>query len=146
MKLFVLTGLVSIEKAQFAVDLARQTTRHYTTVAIIDNLSRASITQKFYCGDIIRITGDLSHNLADTILKTGAEVIVLAASETLRPDELLLTLDRVRDDMPQLAVQIIALIDDRTCECFPVVQEQLEQYADMTVRAPFDAHSVLEMA
>ena len=37
-----------------------------------------------------------------------------------------------------LDVQIVALVDIRTCDCFPALREALEAYADRTIYLPLD--------
>ncbi len=65
-----------------------------------------------------------------------SEIIILTASETLPPDDLFVLLDDVKERRPDLAIQTIALIDTRTCDCFPQFRLSLEAYADRIIHLP----------
>jgi hypothetical protein len=42
-----------------------------------------------------------------------------------------------------MEIQLLALIDLRTCDCFPTMRERLEAYADTVVMLPYNLEEVL---
>lgn len=123
-RLIVLLGLTPIEKTQLANDLAVHLQQRGHTVRRVVPPSMAE--DPAWLDEITQA--------AETVLiwNTPAET-----------------------DLDQLATQLlsveahgvqpltIALIDTRTCECFPALEEQLEQTADLTLRLPFDIEETL---
>lgn len=134
MRLIVLTGLVVVEKLQMAVDLAWQNAAE--PLLVIDQVSRLSLdcTRLPEQARCVRLEGDLL-----PLLREAHEpLVILAASESLAPDALFMLLDEARNALPALSVQTIALVDTRTCDCFPTLREMLEAYADRTIYLPLD--------
>ena len=137
MRLLGLTGLVTVEKITLALDLARQHADAGRTVTVIDNVHQLAVDGAGLMGiEVIRLEGDLRDDLWTVIEGVTSDVIVLAVSETMPPDDLLLLLADVRDALPQIEITTLALIDTRTCDCFPQLRAQLEDYADVVVNLP----------
>lgn len=142
MKVIVLTGLVSIEKAQLTGELAN----HFKadlTVAIIDNITRTAINFADDSLPVKRIEGDLIADLSQTVHNITADVTIIAVSEQAHPEKLFVAIDDLREQQPDWEIYSLALIDTRTCDCFPNVREALELYADATVMIPYQLDGVL---
>jgi len=71
-------------------------------------------------------------------------VVIAAVSETMHPETLFSALDRLHEQHPTLEMHTIALIDLRTCDCFPNVREVLERHADTVIMLPYDLSEVVE--
>lgn len=140
MQLIVLTGLVVVEKATLALELAQYHHHEGRTTHIIDNMVRLPIAAEHATGDDITITrlqGDLTHYLHDALDHIDAHTVILAVAETAHPDALFTLLDDVqyrRDDVQHM--RTLALVDTRTCDCFPHVRDALETYADAVIMLP----------
>jgi hypothetical protein len=143
MKVIVLTGLVSIEKGEFAVELARHYKQQGLSVTVIDNIARQPINHPDTTFSIRRIEGDILPELSDLLREVDTDVVLVASSEQVLPEALFVTLDKLYDDFDKIEIRTLALIDTRTCDCFPHVREQLEQYADEVVRLPYQLEKVL---
>ncbi len=144
MRLIVLTGLVAVEKLHLAAELADHYTATGDTVTIIDNVSRLTFEAvQSATVDVVRLEGDLSGQLLSMLRETRSSLVVLTVSETTPPDKLFLLLDDMQTHRPDLDVQTLALVDTRTCDCFPVVRETLEDYADATFHLPVTLAEVL---
>ncbi|MCA9912779.1 MAG: hypothetical protein KC496_05505 [Anaerolineae bacterium] len=149
MKLIVLTGLVSVEKAEAAAYLAQQFTEQDQRVTVLDNIARIPMDAALFEETPQRISGDISQLLPEILNGVESDVVILAASEVANPDDLYVALDALHDTHPQIDVQSLALIDTRTCDCFPQIRERLELYADRVLNLPieweasddFDCHS-----
>jgi hypothetical protein len=63
----------------------------------------------------------------------------------MAPDALFILLDQLRDDDPALELSTLALLDTRTCDCFPNLRVTLEAYADYSVYLPVDTDELLEV-
>ncbi len=122
--LIVLIGLAVIEKAQLARDLSDELQSQGHTVRIMDSSSTA---------DDARLP-DESRRAEESVLiwNTPAETDIDQLASRL----ITLEADGIRP-------LTIALLDNRTCECFPTVQDQLEQTADLTFHLPFELRDVL---
>jgi hypothetical protein len=70
-------------------------------------------------------------------------VAVLIASESAQPEALRLILENLRDGQPGLEFRLLALVDDRTCDCFPHVRQMLEDAADDVLYPPFAPEKAL---
>ncbi|MAS36481.1 MAG: hypothetical protein CL610_20930 [Anaerolineaceae bacterium] len=143
MRLIVLAGLVSVEKTELAVMLAQYFVRRGQTVTLIDNVSRTPMPP-VEAVQQVRIEDDPAPVLLSTLENLTSDVVIFAASETVPPDVLFLLLDDVQQQLPALAVQTLALIDTRTCDCFPQFRVSLESYADGVINLPVEWASVLE--
>lgn len=119
MQLIALTGLVN--KRDVAERLAQALTHTGKTVTQVES----------------------SADLAAVVAAANTDVVLLSVAETMHPDALMLLLDGLHDVRPDLDIRQIALIDDRTCDCFPHVRELLEDYADMTLRYPYPVEEAL---
>lgn len=147
MKVVALIGLLSIEKIQLTIDLATHFTWNMNqSVTIIDNVSRMAIDPVHLNDEpLIRIKGDITQNLTDTLATIQSDIVLIAVSETAELDSLFITLDMMTGQLPQVDLITIGLIDLRTCDCFPHLREKLEDYADVGFLAPFDVDEVLEV-
>lgn len=143
MRLIALAGLVSVEKTELAVMLAQYFVRRGQTVTLIDNVSRTPMPP-VEAVQQVRIEDDPAPSLLSTLENLTSDVVIFAASETVPPDALFLLLDDVQQQLPALAVQTLALIDTRTCDCFPQFRVSLESYADGVINLPVEWASVLE--
>lgn len=138
MKLIVLTGLVSIEKIQFAGELAQA----FPHARIIDNVARLAMNSEAFAQPIERITGDILPELP-VLLAEQHERTILAVSEETNPHALFETLETISAMQSELEILTIALIDLRTCDCFPHLREALEQAADISLLLPYNLAEVL---
>lgn len=144
-KVIALVGLVSIEKIQLTIDLAT----HYTwetdqTVTVIDNVARLAIDPAQLSDEpLLRITGDITKTLTDTLRDVDTDIIIIAVSESAELDTLFVSLDIMSETLPNIDLTTIGLVDLRTCDCFPNLREKLEDYADIHVLAPFNAEVVV---
>jgi hypothetical protein len=134
MRLIVLVGLVSVEKIQLTIELAKHFTSKRKTVTIVDNVSRLHIEAD---APLYRIEALSELN---TVLRTIKEQIILfAVSETVSPEMLLDTLD----ELTGIKITTLAMIDTRTCECFPNLRVAFEDYADVVVNVPYELSEVV---
>ena len=62
----------------------------------------------------------------------------MIAAESAQPETIIDTLDVLQAAQPDSNIKLIALIDNRTCDCFPHLRELLEATADLTLHAPFN--------
>lgn len=144
MRLIVLTGLVVVEKIDLALDLARHTSTAGKTVTIIDNVRRLAVDDvPLDTVTLVRLDGDLRDGLLPLLDDVTSDVTLLAVAETVRPDDLFVLLNDLRDHLPGIEVQTLALIDERTCDCFPQLRVLLEDYADVTVNLPVTLDEVV---
>jgi len=145
MKVVALVGLVSIEKIQLVTDLAT----HYTwntdkTVTVIDNVARMAIDPVQLSDEpLIRINGDLTVGLVDTIRDIGSDIVLIAVSESAELDKLFISLDIMTEEHPHINLLTVGLVDLRTCDCFPQIRENLEDYSDVHFLAPFDVNTII---
>lgn len=131
MRLIVLAGLVSVEKTELAARLAGHYTQAGLSVTLLDNGSRLPAQ----IHGALRV-GDLRAELLPLLQAVTSEVVILAASETLLPDDLFVLLSDMKQQLSGLTVQTIALIDTRTCDCFPQFRLSLEAEADVVIHLP----------
>ncbi|MDQ7026893.1 MAG: hypothetical protein Q9P44_15195 [Anaerolineae bacterium] len=141
MRLIVLTGLATIEKGALASDLADYFLQHGETVMVVDNITRQPI--KNLSVPPYRITGDIVTQLTDVLSTIASDIVLLAISEQVHPDKLWIALDNLTTQFDTIEIQTLALIDTRTCDCFPNVRESLESYADTVVMLPYNLDEVL---
>lgn len=145
MKLIVLTGLVVIEKINLTVELADFYLKQGQSVSIIDNIARIPIDTEVAPVMPVRINGDITQQ-TKIIAEQNSDIVLLAVSESTNPDTLFTSLELLRDTLPNLEIFTIALIDLRTCDCFPNVRERLELYADQVVMMPYKLEEVRNAA
>lgn len=145
MLLIVLTGLVSVEKAEAAAHLAGKAAGRGQRVTVLDNIARLPMPADGFAEPPMRITGDISRVLPQVLDHLEADVAILAAAETTNPDDLFVTLDALHDTHPHVGVRTIALIDLRTCDCFPQIRERLELYADHVLNLPVEWEANLDL-
>ncbi len=138
MKLMVLTGLVSVEKAAAAAYLAKHYAEQGQRVTVLDNVARIPMDVTLFAQAPQRITGDISRVLPQVLDHVQGDVVILAVSEAANPDDVYVALDALKETHPHIAVKTIALIDTRTCDCFPQIRERLELYADHIVNLPIE--------
>lgn len=144
MRLIVLSGLVTVEKNVLALELADIFVAQGQRVTLIDNGQRLPVDEAGVPGAaLVRLEGDLAGSLLPTLDSITSDVVLLAVSETVQPDVLFMLLDEVRQVRPDVEVQTLALIDTRTCDCFPQYRQSLEAYADVVVNLPVRAVEVV---
>lgn len=139
MKLIVLMGLVAVEKHTVALDLAQRYTAQGHSVALLDNVARLSLPEAQ------RIEGDALLHLPQILAEHSREVVIVALSERAEPAASFAALDALHDQIPGLDLQVIALIDTRTCDCFPQMRESLEMHADTVLHLPLTPKSLVEV-
>lgn len=144
MHMIVFTGLVVVEKQQLALDLAQHALEQGQRVAIIDHMAYRRFPEEalphvaYY-----RLEGELDDQLLPLLDAIDADRVFLLVSETTPPDVLFAQLDALQANRPIVEVQTLALINTRTCDCFPHLREQLEMYADVVVNMPVQLADVL---
>jgi hypothetical protein len=144
MRLITLAGLVSVEKSDLTIGLAQHFAQAGQSVTVLDNISRLPMdTTYLWQVDYVRLGGDLSVELPPVLEQIDSEVVLLGASETLPPDDLIVLLDGLQGQY--LRKQTIALIDTRTCDCFPQVRETLEAHADIIINLPVEFSEMLAL-
>ena len=140
MKVIVLTGLVSIEKAQ----LARELAKHFLndkSVIIIDNIARISVEE--LDGVLTkRYEENITKQLPEILHGQPSDIVIVALSEQAHPEKLFIALGDLQEQS-EWEIYTLALIDTRTCDCFPNVREALELYADVSVMMPYELDEVL---
>ena len=140
MKVIVLTGLVSIEKGQLARELAKHFLKN-KSVTIIDNIARISI-EKLDGVLIKRYEENITKQLPEILHSASADIAIVALSEQAHPEKLFIALDDLQEQS-EWEIYTLALIDTRTCDCFPNVREALELYADVSVMMPYELDEVV---
>ncbi|MEQ8673854.1 MAG: hypothetical protein RLP44_12640 [Aggregatilineales bacterium] len=151
MKLIAITGLAGIEKGRLTLDMATHLQRQGQRVLVLDNGENNPLNtlQDHALSPITieRITGDLSvalySHLAE-ISKQDMDIVLLNVAESLNPEELYASLTGIAEINIE-DVRVIAVLDDRTCNCFPHVQDLLEQFADLTLTYPFTLEEALSV-
>lgn len=131
-RLTAVMGLVVQEKIDFVRDRACYLHEQGQRVQVLDNIARLSIDPDNLPCPVQRINSPLqaSHINAHT---AQADEILLAVSETAHPDGVFATLAW----LDGVALTTVALIDTRTCDCFPHVRDTLESLADVVVNLPY---------
>jgi hypothetical protein len=139
MQTIIITGLVIVEKIALTLDLARHYSAAGQRVTVVDNVARLPIDTLDVPAaiDYQRLARDILPELDTIITQADAGVLLVALSEQVPPDALFGTLASF-DDMT-----VLALIDLRTCDCFPAMRERLEQYADLTIYCPYELEDVI---
>lgn len=145
MKVIVLTGLVSVEKADLVAELAGYSASLGQSVQLIDNIARQPLSKTLAnTQNIVRVQGDDLDQLVASIAQASADVVIVAVSEQAHPEKLFLALDDLRDAFDTVEMITLAMIDTRTCDCFPNVRQALELYADVSLMMPYDLEQVLD--
>lgn len=147
MQLITITGLATYEKAQLAHDLAHTLAARGQGVTIIDNSNRRELESTDRV-DVTRIAGgcvccSLPGKLYKTMATVQANTVILIASESAHPESLMAVMANLVAGQPEIEVKTIGVIDDRTCNCFPHLHEIMEDYADLTLRRPFNLDDAL---
>jgi len=143
-KLLVLSGLVVVEKAKLAQELAQYFEARGQSTLIIDNMARLPIDNQAL--HTLRLDDTLSDSLPAVLSQVDSEIAILAASERANPDHLFTTLELLYDQKDNFDYHSIALLDLRTCDCFPNLRERLEMYADTVVMLPYNLDDVIAHA
>lgn len=138
MPIIALAGLAAGEKAELALDLARHFSQAGQRVHLTDNMQHMRVP-----ADRLpqQVTHDRQTSLpaaATAAFESVAEVTLLVVAEQAAPDELFALLDSAA------GVRVLAIVDDRTCDCFPTLRQSLEDHADAVLRPPFTLREVLE--
>lgn len=141
MRVIVLTGLVSVEKAQLAQDLAHEFQAEQS-VTIIDNIARLPIDTSLPAL-IKRFEGDIVPQFAEIVSEAHSDILIIALSEQTHPEKLFVATDNLREANPDWQIYTLAMIDIRTCDCFPNVRQALEMYADISVMIPYQLDDIV---
>ena len=142
MKLIALMGLVVVEKIEMLEALAQAAA---SRVVVIDQTRRLHADPARLSGaEYIRLGDDLAAELPPLLDDLEADLLLLAVSETTPPDETFVLLDSLSASHPDLEIQTLALVDTRTCDCFPQTRQSLEASADTVVNLPADVEAILE--
>ena len=145
MKLIALAGLVSIEKINLTVELSQYfSEERHAKVFVIDTIKRMGISSELLGVPHQRITEPMLDTLAERLQDIEADIVLWAVDETVSPEALFLALDGLYDTAPQIDVQTLALIDLRTCDCFPQTRKALEAYADVALLMPYDLEDIIK--
>lgn len=132
MQVIALTGLVSVEKIQLTLWLAKRLHAAGQRVALLDNLARLRLDPvPGVPARLIRHAGALS-GLAGMLLPLvpDTDVVLVAVAEDADPEQLFATLSELPAPLHTLAV---AILDLRTCDCFPGLRLLLEAHADLVI-------------
>lgn len=144
MKVIVLLGLVSIEKITLTAQLSAYFAEQLgLSVTIVDNIARMAINSEQVNVPLRRVLGDGVAQLTQVIPTILSDVVLWAMSETAHPEAVVVALDQLHETFPHLDMQTLALVDLRTCDCFPHVREALEMYADCTYLIPYELEKVI---
>ncbi len=141
--LLVITGLAGTEKARLTVGMAQALQATDQRVTILDH-SENNPMHPLATLTITRVIHDLPGAIS-TALRTDNAIVLLNAAESLHPETLYrLVYDGIdRMTSHSVDVRILALVDDRTCDCFPHLRALLEDHADLTLRYPFAIEEAL---
>ncbi|MFW5747989.1 MAG: hypothetical protein ACOCYT_00090 [Chloroflexota bacterium] len=146
--LIALTGLVRVEKLLLAAALVRRLAAAGHGVTLLDNVSGLSLDVVVEQDDAaalpddahyMRLTVDLTQYLPTVLPHVETPVVVAAISEHAHPEALFSAIDEVAG----WSVCTVAMVDARTCDCFPQLRILLEDYADLTCKVPCTADWVL---
>lgn len=148
--IIVLAGLVSIEKHQLAIELAHHYEAHGQTVSLLDHVARLALDSEALA-PTIQLTRHISTDMADVIAWASAQItnatspqtLIVALNEQIHPEAIFMALHEIAQHNPALHTHLIAMIDLRTCDCFPNVRQLLETYADSIVMMPYDLDAIL---
>lgn len=137
-RLTAVMGLVVQEKINYVRDRAAYLHEQGQRVRVLDNIARLSIDPASVPCPVERISGTLQ---AQRITRhaSSTDEILLAVSETAHPDEIFAKLAWLTD----IQLTTVALIDTRTCDCFPHVRKTLEALADSVIHLPYEREDVL---
>jgi len=141
MKLIVLTGLVAVEKGELALELADYFSQQGLSVTVLDNIARLPLKQPSV--PLRRVGGDIVAQLPYLLADIESDIVLLAVSEQVQPDSLSVALDSLYNQFDTIVIKTLALIDLRTCDCFPAMRERLEANADVVVMLPYNLDEVL---
>lgn len=145
MRLIALIGLVSVEKIDLTVELARHFTDAGKSVKVIDNVARMWLDPVHLSGEtLMRVNGDITPQLPDLIKKAAeSEMVIAAVSEAVNLENLIDALDTLRTTGTE--VTTLGLIDLRTCDCFPQTRQVIELYADIVVNLPYNIVDIVRL-
>lgn len=129
-------GLVSVEKAELAAQIANHVTGSGRRGVIFDGGARLRVDSEWVtAARLARLDADGLARLPDLLAASDEDVAILAAPETAATDAVFAALAAL--ERPGLAITTAALIDLRTCDCFPNLREELESSADVTLAIPY---------
>ncbi len=133
-----------MEKVDLTVALAQHFMDTGRRVAVMDRGARLRLTTDHLPDEVILRprSEPVQSPLIPVYDDSEVDVTLYIASETLHPDDLFIAVDEARSRGHTVAV--LAVIDARTCDCFPQVRETLELSADVVVNVPYDLNTILE--
>jgi hypothetical protein len=125
-KLIILIGLASVEKAQLARDLSVYLQGKGYSTRQLD-----------------RDVDEFADSYTQTATKSSTSEQIIIWNT---PDDM--EMDRLADVLPDVEAAgiepfTVALLDTRTCDCFPTLREEMEQTADLTLFLPFELKEAL---
>lgn len=134
--LIALLGLVSVEKAELAAQIANHVTDSGLRAVIFDGGARLRVdTEWVAAARLVRLDADRLAQIPDLLAASDEDVAILAAPETAATDAVFAALAAL--ERPGLTITTAALIDLRTCDCFPNLRAELEASADVTLAIPY---------
>jgi hypothetical protein len=150
MKMIVLTGLPTMEKALLTRDLATHYLSTGERVTVLDNANVHGELSDV-AAEVVKLRGgcaccSVAGKLYATAEDLGAtaDVVIMAADSQTHVGNLIVVLEEfARGISVPVDLTIAALVDERTTCCFPYVAETLEDAADVTLQAPFDVDLLL---
>jgi hypothetical protein len=127
-------GLVSVEKAELAALAANHVTGSGRRAVIFDGGARLRVDSEWVAAArLVRLDG--LAQLPGLLAASDEDVAILAAPETAATDAVFAALAAL--ERPGLTLTTAALIDLRTCDCFPNLRAELEASADVTLAIPY---------
>lgn len=137
MNVIALTGLVCVEKATLATILAARAAAQGQSALVLDAIARLPIAPHTVAAPVVRVAADdLSQAVVQALHTRTPDVVIIATSEFMHPEAIFAALDALHSRFPALALRIVALIDTRTCDCFPQTRAAFESYADTVIHLP----------
>jgi hypothetical protein len=123
-KLITLVGLNTVAKAQLMRDLSA-------------HFQEQGLTTQQFDGSVTRF----ADTNIQTSVKSDDQITIWNTPQNTEMERLSsVLLDQEAQGVQPLT---IALLDTRTCDCFPTLREEMEQTADLTLSLPFDLKEAL---
>jgi hypothetical protein len=135
MMVILLAGLVVVEKIELALALAA----HDTALVIDAGVQMPVSPDRLPPGTQLQQVAPTGILAA---LATAPERVIIALPASFAPAELSGLIDQIYATITPDDVHTLALIDTRTCDCFPTLRQALEAEADQVIRLPVDMAAV----
>jgi hypothetical protein len=137
MHLWVLAGLLPLEKHQLAQELVQHWGQQGQSVALFDQ------GLAYPLAGAIRLSGALLPQMATLLQQQSAPAALLIVAENSSPGALYADLDELQLALPAVTIRILALVDERTQACFPQVGDSWEQIAATVIPYPYSLAEVV---